>query len=468
VLDVYLTKFALKRGSRRTAYDDVVSWAGEELGLDPDDFQVDGEAERDSLRGRWFVDRVEGRPAIDVSVSRFRDDGFVVVHRVEVVALDRPHVRAAVSVRKEGGSRQIAMPEALNPPRLVQEWVATGDAIDRSYPLGPEPIDVPVTDLDKFLEKLRGDRALPVVCFSVDRHGQDTEVARTSRLVAGAAHLVRLSDDASWRFSHEHGKWWSTYNSAVRVYRPGLDWRQKPQTHPLFIPQMNVPVVDAIPEMVRNAVVRDAHLHGFTNWAIPWERLRRIREQMEEVDGAADEYAWVELLEEVEQERDELRREVEALQAALELASAETSGPGSVYEALVAFAERDPGGIVLLPAAFESAQRASFRRPHRAQEVLEAIGELGEAYHSGTLDTDFESFLRFRGVKLGYVSSGVRKMHPDEYTRIHGGRTIELSDHAKVGTGPPTNHFRVYWYRDEETRTLVIGHVGNHLPNKMT
>ena len=175
----------------------------------------------------------------------------------------------------------------------------------------------------------------------------------------------------------------------------------------------------------------------------------------------------MQLLEEVEQERDELRLEVEALQAALELASAETSGPGSVYEALVAFAERDPGGIVLLPAAFESAQRASFRRPHRAQEVLEAIGELGEAYHSGTLDTDFESFLRFRGVKLGYTSSNVREMFPDDYRRVYGNRTVELSDHAKVGTRSP-NLFRVYWYRDEVSRTLVIGHVGNHLPNKMT
>src|SRR5690606_6395648 len=206
--------------------------------------------------------------------------------------------------------------------------------------------------------KLRGDRALPVVCFSVDRHGQDTEVARTSRLVAGAAHLVRLSDDASWRFSHEHGKWWSTYNSAVRVYRPGLDWRQKPQTHPLFIPQMNVPVVDAIPEMVRSAVVRDAHLHGFTNWAIPWERLRRIREQMEEVDGAADEYAWVELLEEVEEQRDGRRRELEALLAALALALGVVSGPEVVFIALVAFEERVPGGIVLLPVVFEPSQLA--------------------------------------------------------------------------------------------------------------
>ena len=125
-----------------------------------------------------------------------------------------------------------------------------------------------------------------------------------------------------------------------------------------------------------------------------------------------------------------------------------------------------PGALTVVAIATRTGDLPGFsKQPDRALEVLEAVAELAEAYHTGSLKQDFVSFLAQRGVKLGYVSSQVRRRWPQDYQRSYGGQTVELSDHAKVGAGSPENLFRVYWYRDETERRLVVGHVGNHLTN---
>jgi hypothetical protein len=130
--------------------------------------------------------------------------------------------------------------------------------------------------------------------------------------------------------------------------------------------------------------------------------------------------------------------------------------------------EQDHPGLVVLEDAWDSAAKASFRRPQRALEVLEAIAALADVFHDKSLDSNFQAFLADRGVRLGFTSVQTRTRWPHNYKRTYKGRSIELSDHAKVGTGSPGDHLRVYWYRDEEERLLVIGHVGDHLANAMS
>lgn len=77
--DVYLTRFAVKGRSRRTVMADVVAWAARELGLGEADFEIDGDVVSDELRGRWLVEEIGGRPAIDVTITQVRDGALTVL-----------------------------------------------------------------------------------------------------------------------------------------------------------------------------------------------------------------------------------------------------------------------------------------------------------------------------------------------------------------------------------------------------
>jgi hypothetical protein len=297
---------------------------------------------------------------------------------------------------------------------------------------------------------------------------------RASRLFAGAAHPVLLTSDAAWKLTQLKGKNWSTFLGAVRVYRPGVTWSGTARAHPLWLIDRH-PEPEAVLDAARQVCVDEARWRGLEQWAVPQIRLDRVRSRIDpSMDPGDDSDGWLGLLEEVESERDELRNEVESLRREVDRVILESKGepvvlpPASVSEAVAQIAGRGTPGLVLLDSAWESAATASFRRPERAMEVLEAVAELAEHYHRGSLEQDFRSFLAQRRVKLGYVSASVRNRWPNDYQRRYDGRTVELSDHAKVGAGTPGETFRVYWYRDEQERKLVVGHVGNHLTNRMT
>ena len=48
------------------------------------------------------------------------------------------------------------------------------------------------------------------------------------------------------------------------------------------------------------------------------------------------------------------------------------------------------------------------------------------------------------------------------------GREIDISPHVKGKSGPRDGVFRIYYCPDAETRLLVIGHAGAHLPTSRT
>jgi|FLYL01.1.fsa_nt_gi hypothetical protein len=473
MLDVYLTRFQVRGRTRRTLLDDVVGWASDRLEVDCDALREDGEAKSgDGPTGRWMVEGPPDAPeALDVSVRRRLGGGLVSVTRVEVVTGRRPSLRAAVSVLSE--KRVMSRPQALLPPEVVVEVVARGDAIDGPVHLSAEPqVVTPPQVEEELFPLLDSGRMLPVVCFSlVDDPPENWDPGRYVRRFVGMAHVVFLTHEAAWTVTQLKDKRWSTYRGAVRVYRAGLTWADSPIVHPLWITKSH-PHPEAIPDAVRQTCVDDARLHGFDQWWIPQRRLARFRDRRDSaLAETSDDSGWVDLLEEVEAERDELAREVEALRrevARLSGGSTDRPPPRSVGEALARVAELEVPGLVILDSAWESAADASFRRPERALEVLEAVAELARAYHQGSLTTDFRSFLAERGVKLGYVTAQTRSRWPDHYRREYRGRVVELSDHAKVGTRSPQDHFRVYWYRDSERRELVVGHVGDHLPNRMS
>jgi len=82
-------------------------------------------------------------------------------------------------------------------------------------------------------------RRLPVVAIS-ETEDRNVQVAPglLARQIAGAAHIVHLSAEASWELTRALGKRMSVFNGAVRLYLPGLtEENEDPYRHPLWLLQ---------------------------------------------------------------------------------------------------------------------------------------------------------------------------------------------------------------------------------------
>lgn len=119
--------------------------------------------------------------------------------------------------------------------------------------------------------------------------------------------------------------------------------------------------------------------------------------------------------------------------------------------------------VEILPAARRSAGASPFRRP---LDVVIALNDVVTAVETqafsapGGLPRALEasSFRYASGVSATARQSG-------EYDRTYEGRTVILGPHLKLGAGSPEHCLRIYWYVDEAKQKVVIGHIGEHLPD---
>lgn len=137
--------------------------------------------------------------------------------------------------------------------------------------------------------------------------------------------------------------------------------------------------------------------------------------------------------------------------------------PASVAEVVTQF--QPHADLVLLPAAHRSAKASVFRRPSDVRDALEELSaavEAGAHHAPGGLAASFSdsSFQYAAG-----ISETARKKFSDHYTRDYEGRKILLEPHLRLGAGSPEHCLRIYWCVDKETGKVVVGHVGEHLPD---
>jgi hypothetical protein len=192
-----------------------------------------------------------------------------------------------------------------------------------------------------FLEELlyRPSRRLPVVAVSETddkRYRIDPNVL--ARQIAGAAHIVHLTSEASWELTRAVGKRMSVFNGAVRLNLPGLsEETEDPYQHPLwlfeeggtdrFIQSIATRVLpfaflrnngpDSFP---RFSVLRDFAARDALARRVSSTELDRIRSEIEvlkiEFDEAAEERnAWQSLAHEEQGKRLGADAEIERLKA---------------------------------------------------------------------------------------------------------------------------------------------------------
>jgi hypothetical protein len=413
----------------------------------------------------------------------------------EVQAARTPErCEAAVRISRERRGGGVGPATSRFPrPVLVNTLLGSLRATADGRRLRDEAEVVPASRADALAELLlRPDRRLPVVAIT-NSFGADAPAAhpgRLAQLLAGLAHVFRLRDrPATLALTERLGdKRLSVYGGAVRLWWPGFDRAAEPRAHPLFleghIREMAEEGLDLAERLLLELAAAHAEvpplraIRAEVRAALGSERKRR-RQALKEAVGSD----WHAELERCLRSEEALRAEVADLRSRLAAAEAARAAPPapqappptteepriSSVRAAVEAAREECRHLVFLEDALESASKSPYEQPHRALEALRRLDEVARRYRDRDLGGGFKA--AFQDVGLHYrsdVSPTARGLYPDQYRRTWNGRTIWLGPHIALGAGTPRTCLRIYFAVDEETRTIVVGHVGNHLRDTTT
>jgi len=383
---------------------------------------------------------------------------------------------------------------AVRRPDVVVAVVRAVGCVDggRRLQAEPEAVDAAgVLSLDAFI---RGGRQLPVVLVAADERGRFAlDAARIADELCGQAHVLLLPGrDAVASLTAELGAGRGVEVGGVRLLWPAWRSGDPAGTHPTWPaadvagPSSRVP--DLLIRSVRDAAVARLDDAPFVDELFREQaraerderrvELERLRSEAGDTMGARDPYV-VELEDELSQ-ADRLNFELE-LELDREKANARRAWE---YYALLAEggqvvpraretltdvmrrADRDLAHVVVLPVALRGARRTQYDDTGGLWLDLVALEQVLSDWESGGLrGSSFKEACRRRGLDwAGGVGRDAAHKHA-EYSAVYNGTTVLLDEHLRR-SGPQL--LRMYCHRDRGTHSLVIGHVGAHLPDRST
>jgi hypothetical protein len=203
-----------------------------------------------------------------------------------------------VALTSEGGSARLGMrlsyrqphnwqsvPEP-RAPSFLRKIVDLGNAVD-DWPLVSAAHRIGREEFPAFRELFYSTRrTLPLLVVSEDWRTDSVYVKEETlaKLLAGAAHVVRLGAEASWLLSEEVGKDWSTFQGAVRCYNPQPDIGADKYKHRLWLADAIQRIDASGKDAFLNACVR--HVFTQVNANFESEALltpATLRRRLEEV-----------------------------------------------------------------------------------------------------------------------------------------------------------------------------------------
>ena len=130
-----------------------------------------------------------------------------------------------------------------------------------------------------------------------------------------------------------------------------------------------------------------------------------------------------------------------------------------------------PDRIAVLPEVYASAKNYPADIDEAWQILSAMAGTLWDLHFSEESVDISDEFYRKSKFKHALTESGFTKTN-GELMRLrrktYKGREIDISPHVKGKSGPRDGTFRIYYCPDAETRLLIIGHAGAHLPTSRT
>ncbi len=134
----------------------------------------------------------------------------------------------------------------------------------------------------------------------------------------------------------------------------------------------------------------------------------------------------------------------------------------TVHDAVVHVA-KNHAGLIVLPEAERSARRRGSSGTRAVLQALERLGDMADKFSAEALDSPIEEALRrIPGYKEN-ISGAAGQAQRRYYERtLPDKRVVMLGPHITAGS----NGGRIYLFVDKQTRKLVVGHVGRHLPGR--
>jgi hypothetical protein len=438
---------------------------------------------------------------------------FFVQHRVGHLA--RFGAQLTCVIRGECPQFDITRPNVVS--QVLQELSAESDGralteeVDRTE-------RHEVSELVEFLYE--PSRRLPMLVISETELGAPKVIpGPLARKIAGAAHIVHLSTEASWELTRAIGKRMSVFNGAVRLYLPGLtEEDEDPYQHPLWLlpdgprPIFNkgmaarvLPAAFLAPgsqsDFPRYAYVRDILIkRSITKkpFADPLEQLRDENELLRLEIGVIqeDRDTWRSLAQEEQLKLTTENAEVERLKAeitklegknkflvfhlsnrAVEPTTVEKKHDARLesFDALESWAEEVLGDQVYI---HEAALKDCKKNGHvnMLDKIEKALLVIRDYVIYSRLDGGHESrtFATNKLAELG-MEDVPCFVNRDEAKRTAGysvkyeGETRVLYDHIKFGNVPGNaKQVRIYYFWDNDRKRFVIGKMPSHLKNNLT
>lgn len=430
------------------------------------------------------------------------------------------------------GSRLICAARGDHPehdrtvPGFVREVMATGPFSVDGEATGwgaPQVVSTEreVEDLVSLLERFN--RRLPVVVFALPDRSEDAgqtlfDVGQFLKNICVAAHVRILTAPASFALTDRMGKELSVFRRAVRMYRPGFSrWRDSPMRHPLYLPEWvarREGGIEGFAQFLVNQVLAMTVAAPDREEEVPsFSTVRRIAAQVEREKLVAEGGSQADLLKLFEddnqrlaaelkddrerfasqlstlerehdlaqQQVDDLKREAFDLRervrvlhtrlnkAAQVVPKAPTPDTTEGFE--VWCREHLAGAVTLHNRAYRGVQKSKF---FEAKLIYQALLLLRDTYvpmrREGGADRKaaFEEACRTLQLDDSLVGEATRT-HRELYTVNYAGLPRVLDRHLKRGVAhDAARSFRLYYFWDEETETVVVGWLPSHLDNSMT
>lgn len=401
-------------------------------------------------------------------------------------------------------------------PRLVRS-VLEGLACEADgQPLADVIEPTRVQDIPEIVDLLyRPDRRLPVLVISEGTAGRSGLAAnRLSKRIGGAAHIVDLTDEASWELTRAVGKRMSVFNGAVRLYNPGLsEESEDPFSHPLWLGREGG--VDSLQRQISDRVLTAAFLRENNDY--PFHRYSKVRDiatrrvlkqgtgseldqlkselellREEASEHSEDRDVWQSLAQSEQDKRIEVEREVEELKAEVvklrsksealqngyqeRAASADPVADRALlsYDDLEDWSEEVLGDAVYIhPTAIKDCRKNGHANMlSRIEKSLLIMRDHMTPARRG--EDGHKEEARKKLLEIGmndsacFVDREEAKRRPG-YSVVYGGGSRVLYDHIKYGNGyDNSNQIRIYYFWDDEAKRHVVGKMPSHLKNNMT
>lgn len=378
-------------------------------------------------------------------------------------------------------------------PRLISQWVEELQVVADGRRLGEQALNYGQGDAEALLELLQHPgRRLPILTISrgvVD--GVQRPLMRVDGLayrLAGNAHVVVLDRAGCWAVTEAIGKPLSVYEGAVRLWWPRFSTSDDPYRHTLVLGDR----IKENPKRVEETFVRRIWSAAVDALGPPALEARLVSERsrleterrLEELKAkSSDSAEWEELLEEQIEENSDLREQVDDLQADIDdlrlaLDEARTQADldeeddeeledVATVEEAVRIVSGEATNVIFLESAFAAARESKYPEPRQVLKDLRALCRVAETWGRGELSSGFKGGFATEPVTYREgISQTASTKYRSDYEIDYGGSAVMMGPHLRRGVGSPESILRIYWYVDDGTRQLVVGHVGKKLRDK--